>query len=372
VVFVGYVIDTRTMRVYWPEEKRTRALNMIKEWLGKRTSRSPAQISQLLGLLRHGIAISVAGNFLSIRLQLLMSDHMVATPAKKLATKGWWHRKRVHISDEVFRDLRMLQRSLEGPLGESLWSRPIGLLVPREPTATVLSDASYGGIGGWSPDLSFAWRLTRQELLAHGFPMREIDASGEAIPTNQDEPDKLHINILEFVGIVINIWLVISLLRHADAVTGGHVISVLADNTSALSWLRHAARARRPAINNLAYLCQCLLLFSQTSDSMSFLGSHIPGKDNGEADALSRPETHGTLDSAIAAFSRLQTCRVFLLPSSLLSTIARTISSPAIGDGLVNETMNLLNLEPRSFSPGCVVGDSSFQGYYKRSHRGKR
>jgi hypothetical protein len=27
VVFVGYVIDTRTMRVYWPEDKRTRALN---------------------------------------------------------------------------------------------------------------------------------------------------------------------------------------------------------------------------------------------------------------------------------------------------------------------------------------------------------
>jgi hypothetical protein len=98
VVFVGYVIDTRTMRVYWPEDKRARALAMIKEWLGSRTSRSPAQISQLLGLLRHGIAISAAGNFLSIRLQLLMSDHMVATPAKKLASKGWWwHRNRVHI-----------------------------------------------------------------------------------------------------------------------------------------------------------------------------------------------------------------------------------------------------------------------------------
>jgi hypothetical protein len=65
------------MHVYWPEDKRTRVLNMIKEWLGKRTSRSPAQISQLLGLLRHGIAICVAGNFLSICLQLLMSDHMV-------------------------------------------------------------------------------------------------------------------------------------------------------------------------------------------------------------------------------------------------------------------------------------------------------
>jgi hypothetical protein len=128
-------------------------------------------------------------------------------------------------------------------------------------------------------------------------------------------------------------------LRDEGAWTRGHVISVLANNTSALSWLRHAARARKPAVNNLANLCQCLFLFSQTSNSTSFLGSHIPGKDNGEADALSRTETHGTLDSAIAAFSRLQTCLVFFL---------------------------------HSFSPGCVVGDSSFQGYFKRSHRGKR
>jgi hypothetical protein len=70
--------------------------------------------------------------------------------------------------------------------------------------------------------------------------MREIDASGEALPSDKDGPATLHINILEFVGIVvINIWLVTGLLRHEGARTGGHVISVLADNTSALSWLRH-------------------------------------------------------------------------------------------------------------------------------------
>jgi hypothetical protein len=206
--------------------------------------------------------------------------------------------------------------------------------------------------------------------------MREIDCAGEALtkPRTLGDDDKaaLHINVLEFVGIIINLWIAITLLRTQPERVGGHVIDVLADNTSALSWLRHAARARRPAVQNLAYLCQCLLLFSQTSDYASFLGTHIPGKDNGEADALSRPETHGTLDSAIAAFSRLQTCRVFLLPSSLLSLIARTTSSPAIGDGLANETMNLLRLEPRSFPPGSIVGDSSFRGFFKRSHRGKR
>jgi hypothetical protein len=66
VTFVGYIIDTRTMRVYWPHDKRQRAFDIIVDGLGNRSARSPAQMSQLLGLLRHGIAISVAGNFLSI------------------------------------------------------------------------------------------------------------------------------------------------------------------------------------------------------------------------------------------------------------------------------------------------------------------
>jgi hypothetical protein len=381
VTFVGYIIDTRAMRVYWPADKRQRALATIENWLRKPSSRSPAQISQLLGLLRHGIAISVAGNFLSIRLQLLMSDHMVAAPPKQLASKAWWHRKRVYIPPEVFRDLRLIQKTLEEPLGEQLWSRPIGLLVPREPTATVLSDASYGGIGGWSETFGFLWRITRQELILHGFNMREIDSAGEAVPPNSvsgsghgAESDTLHINVLEFVGIIINIWIVLSVMRTSKSWRrdGGHIISVLADNTSALSWLRHAARSRRPAIRNLAYFCQCLLLFSQTSDHATFLGSHIPGKDNGEADALSRPETSGTLDCAIAAFSRLQTCHVFQIPSGVLSTLARTISSHEIGDGLVNETTNLLKLAPRSSPPGSIVGDSTFRGYYRRSRHRRR
>jgi hypothetical protein len=66
--------------------------------------------------------------------------------------------------------------------------------------------------------------------------------------------------VLEFVGIIINVWIVLGLIRTDKEKLGGHVLSIQADNTSALSWLRHAARAGQPAIRNLAYLCQCLLL----------------------------------------------------------------------------------------------------------------
>jgi hypothetical protein len=49
--------------------------------------------------------------------------------------------------------------------------------------------------------------------------MREIDGTGEAVPTgstsesNRTETDSLHINVLEFVGIILNIWIVITILR---------------------------------------------------------------------------------------------------------------------------------------------------------------
>jgi len=61
-----------------------------------------------------------------------------------------------------------------------------------------------------------------------------VDASG------------LHINVLEFVAIIINLWLVIVLSRRHPVPVGGHVFAVFANNTSALSWLRYASRSHRP------------------------------------------------------------------------------------------------------------------------------
>ena len=80
-------------------------------------------------------------------------------------------------------------------------------------------------------------------------------------------------------------------------------MSVLADNTSALSWFRYTSRSHRPAVRNLAFLCHCLIVFSQTSDYANFQGKHIPGKTNDKADALSRPELFPTMGSAIKQFS---------------------------------------------------------------------
>jgi hypothetical protein len=377
VLFVGFLINTQSMTVTWPPDKRDSARQLLDEWLHHRTARAPRELAQLLGIIRHGAFLSVAGNFLSVRLQWILSACVSASRVRGSGgtrERRWWSGNRVRIPPEIFADLRLLRESLEEPGAAVLWSRPIGLLVDRTPTVTLLSDASYGGIGGWSDNLRFLWRVTRNELISCGFPMRLIDSEGEALTLRPSPADDngLHINLLEFIAIIINVWLALSWVHSSPAQPGGHIIAILADNTSALSWLRYAARSHRRPIQNLAHLCQCLLYSSQTSHPSSILGYHIPGSSNDEADALSRPEKFPTLGCAIAAFYRLQTCRIFQLPFGVLSLIARVVSSTEIGVGLDRETTALFHLAPSSSDPGFIAMDSTFRGYYKtRSHRGK-
>jgi hypothetical protein len=379
VLFVGLLIDTHLMTVTWPPEKRAAALLLLDEWLSKRSARAPRELAQLLGIIRHGAFLSVAGNFLSIRLQWILcacvKESSINSTLAGSRARRWWAGNRIHIPPEIYSDLRLLRKSLEEPRAAILWSRPIGLLVDRTPTVTLLSDVSYGGIGGWCSRLNFLWRITRDELIACGFPMRLIGSEGETLtlhPTDADA-DGLHINLLEFIAIVINVWLALSWVRSSPAPTGGHIVAILADNTSALSWLRYTARSHRLPIQHLAHLCQCLLFSSQTSHLANIIGRHIPGKSNDEADALSQPQKFPTLvGSAIAAFSPLQTCRIFQLPFGVLSLIAKVVSSTVIGAGLDKETTALLHLAPISSEPGSIATDSTFRGYYKtHSHRGK-
>jgi hypothetical protein len=59
-----------------------------------------------------------------------------------------------------------------------LRSQIIGLLVEWDPTATALSDASYAGIGGWTPwSFSLMWSIAREDMVLLGLPIEQIQAS---------------------------------------------------------------------------------------------------------------------------------------------------------------------------------------------------
>jgi hypothetical protein len=163
--------------------------------------------------------------------------------------KHWWKWKRLKTDPTILCDLALLRRTLPlvndtDPDPFHYWCRPIGLMIPHEPNVIVLSDASYCGLGGWSPTWQFMWQVTRAELAAFGFDMRKIDQAGEdLLMYERDCPDALrglHINVLELLAIIINVWIVLTWLQRLNVPSGGWIISVLADNTSALSWLHFA------------------------------------------------------------------------------------------------------------------------------------
>ena len=376
VEFVGYTVDTRALRVEWPGDKVETLRSTLHEWTHHTTARAPKEIAQLLGYIRNGAFLCPMGNFLSIRLQWTLNGAIQKHGIKAVQRKQWWRSTKVHIPDDVTADLRLMLRSLfpSGSTAHS-WMRPIALLIPRESTGVVLSDAAHSGLGGWSPTFRFLWRLTHDDMKQAGFNMQELDAQHqeryryckkENLPEGHE--DWLHINPLEFIAIIINLWFAILHIRKDPSKAGGHHILVRADNTSALSWLRYAARTQRRTIRNLAYFLHGLILFSETAQYANFNGKHLAGADNEEADGVSRPELYPSLASAIEAFSPLQTCQPYLIPFGLVSTLARWTTYEKIEAQHVAEMTNLLKLEPRNFEPGAVAKPLA-SGLYKRSRR---
>ena len=160
VTFVGYIIDSRTMRVIWPDEKVRQLRSMLEDWLARRSSRSPSQIAKLLGFIRHGAFLCQLGNFTSIRLQWTLNGAIISAGQKSSLRKKWWAHKRIQIPSEVFADLRLMLRSLSRPHAHEshTWSRPIAMLISRSPTCIAYSDAAHTGLGGWCQEFSFVWR----------------------------------------------------------------------------------------------------------------------------------------------------------------------------------------------------------------------
>ncbi len=166
------------------------------------------------------------------------------------------------------------------------WSRPIGLLIPHKSTFTFFSDALHEGLGGWCPQLHLMWHITKAELQSLGFIMVV-----HSKPSPGDPIDILHINVLEFIALLVNVWFALASCHTEDPLhTQHHIGNFLTDNTSALSWMLHAGRAKSKHLHQLARFLQALLTFSPVC--FQFQSHHISGHSNKTANLLSRP-LHG-------------------------------------------------------------------------------
>eukprot|EP00980_Cylindrotheca_fusiformis_P018620 scaffold6176_cov173-Cylindrotheca_fusiformis.AAC.4 len=352
-LYLGFLINTIT----WPESKREQLHSELLSILRRQPHRrfvTPKEMAHIVGVVRSASEVAP------------WAAAQRARQAKKPPDKKWWRSQRIFLSKVAVATIRQLLETLLGEENRSLWVRPISLYLERRVTHSVLSDASYLGLGGWSPDFLFLWRLTRSDLVAHGFDMKAISTvSGEpSSPTAVG----LHINPLEFVAAIINLWVALKIIQQRGPIPGGYVLGLLSDNTTALSWMSFTSRTPDPLLQGLARLGSALLVRA-TALLTKVLPSHIAGQLNIEADALSRPWTNSptstqsslgqipSLASVISKCSRLRTCHVCLLPSELLRTIASLTSSQRIEGTYEQITTGLMMLEPDFLPPGAETLD---------------
>ena len=183
----------------------------------------------------------------------------------------------------------------------------MSLVIPRDPHFISFSDACDNGLGGYSTPLNFQWR----DLITSIYKKRE-----------------LHINSKEFIALVIKVYFsMISFLhlKKTDQLLqkwknlDGFIFAFLCDNTAAISWMTHSSRYHDDkVITRLSHALSLLIYKFNSILPTNFTPKHIPGGDNNEVDALSRPALHSTCSALFQEYPALQSLKPLRLPSKLL------------------------------------------------------
>jgi hypothetical protein len=95
MVYLGFIINSRTMTVSWPLEKRAALFHEISAILllpSNRRHLAPKQVASILGKLRSAIQISPWGVFLSF--SLACNPTRAARNAMS-STRSWWSKGKI-------------------------------------------------------------------------------------------------------------------------------------------------------------------------------------------------------------------------------------------------------------------------------------
>lgn len=335
---LGIDVDGQKLLVIYPFNKREALciqVNLLVTSIDNHERVLVKDVAIVLGKLRHAAQILPAGNFLCFHLQESLNRHLESCGV----LEGWRRNKKLYLYKGAKWALRLIQRCLQDK-NNPVWTRPLGLLIPRDPHATPYSDASTSGLGGFCYVLNFQWRLLVSDLL-----------KGTAFkPKERKEGDEAHINVLEFVAIIINIYLsilkVYALKKYSKdyQYDQGFILHCFADNTSALSWMRHASRTKCTATRNLAQFLLCLLFHANTLFPLTVQGFHVKGVNNERADALSRPSKFPSLLDVFKTYSDLKPLQVLTLPHRLIACLRQALSLTLIeapSEKIMNELLRV-------------------------------
>jgi hypothetical protein len=244
-IVLGWLLDTHLLRVSLPEDKFTAWLDDVLRIL-RRQSCSQEDLDTLVGRLNHTAAI------------IPLSRHFLGR-LRELIDRTAFRKATVRFPRDALKDLKLWKRLLtKAAAGISM-----NIIVARTPSRVCWSDACPVGLGGYSAT-GRAWRIRIPESSPlYGHP-------------------KVN-NLLEFLGMVINVWLEIE-----DATEPHECILALGDNTSAIGWLFTSSKFPSSSIAHKAHLMVARQLATLVLESDHCLASqHLKGTLNIVADFLS-------------------------------------------------------------------------------------
>jgi hypothetical protein len=254
-IVLGWVLDCRRLLAALPADKFDAWTADILKVIDRRNC-PREELEAIVGRLNHvSFVIPLARHFLS-RLWALVHSK----------THG---KARVRFSREALSDLKLWLGFLESARkGISM-----NLIVTRQPSRLCFSDSCPFGIGGWNIR-GRAWRI-------------RIPTSCALYGNNQVN------NLLEFLGMAINILLEVKYEPTIAADGGFPCILALGDSTSAVGWLHRTSGLDHSDPTHHAHLMVAREIASVLMTHQCCLASqHIKGDENLIADLLSFTSQH--------------------------------------------------------------------------------
>ncbi|KAG7365319.1 hypothetical protein IV203_038522 [Nitzschia inconspicua] len=218
----------------------------------------------------HSPALSTRLHDFQRQLPRSLADRFDQLQCRTIAEFVWRSRRRVQLNRACADALRVIHDYLRA---EHPWEQPIGHIVPRDPAFRATTDASEQAIGVAIPSLAL-WCF-----LSLGATTRALTQ----LP--QGHPDKLHINTLEFIGILLGFAMTETFISTSlSQYPPSPILFLECDNTAAVSWSRKRSTGSPSGRRLLQLFAEYQLL-----SPLGLVVEHIAGADNTLADLISRP-----------------------------------------------------------------------------------
>ena len=354
---LGIVVDSRRMEITLPAKKFERLRSVLtKVWHRRRRRFKPLEAAQLLGLLRHAVAVAWWGKYTFLALQAALSKAirlechrqqrnsvrvgpledlgpyerqwmmLITTTIHqhhsrrdlRVAFKLDWHKlQEAPFTTDMHSELDFLRHlfSLEE---QPHWKVPIAQVVDRSPHATAHADASLHGLGFACEPLAIILSLT--------IPMRiQLRTLLYMSPEEaRGNPAFVPINDLELASAIFAYAAVKCAILADDSPINSEwpVLRLFSDNVSAIAHLnKGSARSERSRALLRIYCCLA------KGSKLSMNTEHVPGVDNILADKLSRnsaailKQPLLILDHILRSFPQMRGAKLFLPSPELESLI---------------------------------------------------